>query len=220
MRVSELVAATGVPLASVKFYLREGLLMPGAATSATRAEYGDEHIRRLRLIKSLTSLGLPVAKVRVIIEAIDAPTGALFDSLGTALSALPPYPDGAAEDPGDEDALPVDYPRARAALGCLGQTYTPTYPAVAQLEHALETLEQIGIPMSEEKLRAYGRHVRGIAEADLAEMPTDSPRAAIEYAVLGTVCYEPVIAAMWRLAHQDLAARTLTDVTRGPAEEE
>src|SRR6478735_8738928 len=111
MRVSELVAATGVPLASVKFYLREGLLMPGAATSATRAEYGDEHIRRLRLIKSLTSLGLPVAKVREIVEAIDAPTGVLFDSLGTALSALPPYPEdgsGAADDAG-----PVDYPRAR-----------------------------------------------------------------------------------------------------------
>ena len=64
--------------------------------------------------------------------------------------------------------------------------------------------------LSERKLRAYGEHVRGIAEADLAEMPTDSVQAAVEYAVLGTALHEPVIAALRRLAHQDLAARTLT----------
>jgi DNA-binding transcriptional MerR regulator len=210
MRVSELVAATGVPLASVKFYLREGLLMPGESTSATRAVYGEEHVRRLRLIKALTALGLPLAKVREIVEVVDAPVESLFSTLGAALSALPPYlDDGEAEGP--EPREPVDYPRARAALACLGQTYTPDYPAVAQLEHALATVEQIGIPMSEARLRAYGQHVRGIAEADLAEMPTDSARSAIEYAVLGTVCYEPVLAAMRRLAHQDLAATSLPD---------
>lgn len=206
MRVSELVAVTGVPLASVKFYLREGLLMPGEATSATRAVYGEQHVRRLRLIKALTALGLPLAKVREIVEVVDAPVESLFTTLGAALSALPPYFETDAVSEGVQPSESVDYPRARAALACLGQTYTPDYPAVAQLEHALATVEQIGIPMSEARLRAYGKHVRGIAEADLAEMPTDSALSAIEYAVLGTVCYEPVLAAMRRLAHQDLAA--------------
>ncbi|WP_068276478.1 MerR family transcriptional regulator [Aldersonia kunmingensis] len=209
MRVSELVAETGIPLASVKFYLREGLLMPGETTSATRAVYGEEHVRRLRLIKALTALGIPLAKVREIVEVIDAPVESLFTTLGAALSALPPYLDSDEAGEAGASSEPVDYPRARAALACLGQTYTPDYPAVAQLENALATVEQIGIPMSEARLRAYGQHVRGIAEADLAEMPTDSALSAIEYAVVGTVCYEPVLAAMRRLAHQDLAAASV-----------
>ncbi len=37
-------------------------------------------------------------------------------------------------------------------------------------------------------------------------MPTDSAESAIEYAVLGTAIYEPVLAALRRLAHQDIGA--------------
>lgn len=206
MRVSELVERTGVPLATVKFYLREGLLMPGATVSATRAEYGEEHVHRLLLIKALTGLGLPIPKVREIVSVLDRPADTLFDTLGRALSALPPYP-------GSEQPSARDYPRARAALESLGQTYEPDYPAVAQLERALLAAEQIGIPMTRARLQAYGRHVRGLAEADLAELPGGSAQAAVEYAVLGTVLYEPVIAAMRRLAHQDIAARTLAGPT-------
>lgn len=202
MRVSELVERSGVPLASIKYYLRERLLMPGAPTSATRAEYDEAHLHRLWLIKALTGLGLPIPKVRAVVAVLDEPSPSLFDALGRALSALPPYPDEA--DP------PTDYPRARAALECLGQTYDPGYPAVAQLERALVAAERVGVGLSERKLRAYGEHVRGIAAADLAEMPTDSVQDAVEYAVLGTALHEPVIAALRRLAHQDIAARTLT----------
>lgn len=200
MRMSELVERSGVPLASIKYYLREGLLEPGAAISATRAEYDETHLHRLWLIKALTGLGLPIPNVRTVVKVLDEPSPSLFDALGRALSALPPY----------SDESESDYPRARAALECLGQTYDPGYPAVAQLERALAAAERVGVKLSERKLRAYGAHVRGIAEADLAEMPTDSVQAAVEYAVLGTALHEPVIAALRRLAHQDLAARTLT----------
>ena len=95
-----------MPLASVKYYLREGLLMPGTATAANQAEYGEEHVRRLGLIKALTDVvGLSVAKAREVLRLIDEP-GDLFDTLGPAVAALPPYvPEQA------------DYPRARAALG-------------------------------------------------------------------------------------------------------
>ena len=37
MRISALAQATGLPVATVKYYLREGLLHPGVATSATQA---------------------------------------------------------------------------------------------------------------------------------------------------------------------------------------
>ncbi len=52
MRISELVARSGVPLATVKYYLREGLLMPGETTSATQARYDEQHVRRLALVRA------------------------------------------------------------------------------------------------------------------------------------------------------------------------
>jgi DNA-binding transcriptional MerR regulator len=197
MRVSELVDASGVPLASIKYYLREGLLMPGTATSATQADYGQQHVRRLRLIKALTDVvGLSVSKARDVLALIDEP-GELFDSLGLAVAALPPYVDERA-----------DYPRARAALATLGQLYDPRFAATAQFERALEAAEAAGLAMDDTRLRAYGRHIAGIAEADLSVMPEDAA-SAIEYAVLGTALYEPVLVAMRRLAHQDIAAKRM-----------
>lgn len=197
MRVSELADRTGISRATIKYYLREGLLMPGAATGATQADYGEEHVRRLRLIKALTDVvGLPVARARDVLRLMDSPDD-LFDTLGSAVAALPPY----------VDARP-DYPRARAALEKLGQVYDPRFAATAQFERALEAAEAAGMPMDDRRLAEYGRHVMGIAETDLDAMP-DDPAAAIEYAVLGTAIHDPVLAAMRRLAHQDLAARRM-----------
>jgi len=202
MRVSELVERTGVPLASIKYYLREGLLMPGTPTSATQSEYGEDHVRRLGLIKALTDVvGLSVAKAGEVLRLVDHPDDALFDTLGRAVAALPP----------DAPELP-DYPRARAALERLGQVYDPRFAATAQLEQALAAAEKAGMPIDERRLGAYGPNVRAIAEADFAAMPSD-PAAAVEYAVLGTALYDPVLAALRRLAHQDIAARRLPTVS-------
>lgn len=206
MRVSELAAASGVTVPSIKYYLREGLLMPGEARNATQAEYGELHVRRLRLIRALADVaGLPVQQIKTILSLIDRPGGDLFETLGIAVGALPPYVEKAAE-------TPDDFPRARAALTRLGQIYDPEFPAVAQLERALAAVESAGIPMTDERLEHYARGMRTIARFDLATMPGGDPAAAIEYAVVGTALYEPVIVALRRLAHQDIAARQFAAV--------
>jgi DNA-binding transcriptional MerR regulator len=201
MRISELVIRSGVPLATIKYYLREGLLMPGEATSATQARYGEEHLRRLNLIRALTDVaGLPLHKAGVVIGIIEHPEQSLFETLGKAVAALPPYSDA---DAADAD----DYPRAKAALEKIGQLYDPGYAAVAQLEQALAAAESVGLAMSDDRLQGYARHIMQIAEIDLDQVPTGTVQDAVEYSVLGTALYEPIIAAMRRLAHQDLAAR-------------
>lgn len=199
MRISALAAEAGVPLPTVKFYLREGLLQPGVATSATQVSYNESHVRRLRLIRALIgSVGLSVQQTRAILELVDDPGDDLYATLGHAVSALPP---AVQEASGDDP-----YPRARAALEALGQVYDPHYAAVAQLESALAAAEAAGMPISEERLIEYGRRLREIAAFDLERMPRE-PHAAVEYTVLGTALYEPVILALRRLAHQDVAAR-------------
>jgi DNA-binding transcriptional MerR regulator len=199
MRISELVERTGVPLATIKYYLREGLLPAGEATAATRAEYGEAHVRRIAVIRALTeTVGLSVQKAREVLRLIDQPRDSLFDTFGQAIEALPPEvtPEATA-----------DYPRARAVLEKLGQLYDPRFAAVAQLERALAAAEAAGIPLDDARLAVYGPHIRAIAEFDISRMPLDDATAAVEYAVLGTALHEPVLVALRRLAHQDVAAR-------------
>ena len=201
MRISALGAAAGLPVATVKYYLREGLLHPGVATSATQATYDATHVRRLLLIRALVgSVGLSLHQVRAILQLVDDPGDDLYQTLGRAVSELPPT----TEPAGVED--PDPFPRARAALEALGQVYDPQYAAVAQLESALAATDAAGMPMSAERLLEYGRRMHEIAEYDLARMPAE-PHAAVEYTVLGAALYEPVILALRRLAHQDVAAR-------------
>jgi DNA-binding transcriptional MerR regulator len=63
MRLSDLSAASGVPVATVKYYLREGLLPPGRLTAATSAQYDDSHLQRLRLYAPWSTLqGCPLPR--------------------------------------------------------------------------------------------------------------------------------------------------------------
>ncbi|MCE5290009.1 MAG: MerR family transcriptional regulator, partial [Nocardiaceae bacterium] len=56
MWMAELAARSGLSVATIKYYLREGLLHPGEAVGQTRTRYDDSHVRRLRLIRALTDV--------------------------------------------------------------------------------------------------------------------------------------------------------------------
>ncbi|MBF6415436.1 MerR family transcriptional regulator [Nocardia cyriacigeorgica] len=207
MLMSELATRTGVPVPTIKYYLREGVLMPGRATSATRAEYGEPHVERIALVKALSGHGLSLAKIKTIVGLIDSPDESLLTALGAATSALPPSP---------ESGAGTELPRARAAFAALGRPLPADLPAAAQLEQALADAEAAGLPMTEDRLRAYAPHITAIAAYEIDRMPLDSPAAAIEYAVLGTVLYEPILAALRRITHAELTARRLA--AAGPEE--
>ena len=53
LKISELAEAAGVPVATVRHYLREGLLPEGRKTSRNMAYYPPELVERIRLIKTL-----------------------------------------------------------------------------------------------------------------------------------------------------------------------
>ncbi len=206
MLISELSSRTGTSVATLKFYLREGLLMPGTALSATRSDYGEEHVRRVGVARALTDVvGISVQQAREIFRLFDAPRSELFESLGRAMAQLPPAGTPEADD----------YPRARAVIERLGWLYDPRYAAVPQLEQALTAAESAGLPLSDARLDVYAPSIRSIAEYDVAQVP-DDPERAIEYSVLGTALYEPVLVALRRLAHQDVAAARLGGTATNP----
>lgn len=99
MRLAELSERSGVSIATIKYYLREGLLTPGRQVNTTTAEYDEEHLRRLRLVRAMIQIGrLPVATVREVLGHVDDDSLGRTIRLGAALWALPQVPEPDAED--------------------------------------------------------------------------------------------------------------------------
>lgn len=72
MAISELSSRSGVPVSTIKFYLREGLLPKPVKTGETRAYYTLRHVDRLKLIEKLKKdSNLPLQKIKEITRMID-----------------------------------------------------------------------------------------------------------------------------------------------------
>jgi len=72
MKISELSARSGVPVSTIKFYIRESLVPGPNKTRGTRAYYDEGHLHRLKLIKKIQTEGnLPLSKVKEIIGMIE-----------------------------------------------------------------------------------------------------------------------------------------------------
>jgi DNA-binding transcriptional MerR regulator len=198
MRISELSTQTGVPVATIKFYLRESLLPEGVRTSATQAQYDESHVARLRLIRALLGPGgLSVAAAHRVIQAIEEPPASVHALLGVAARAV--ARPGVVTD-GD--------PRVEELMQrCAWQIDEKDHPTYAVLEEALRALDEAGFELPEGALDVYVKHMRQIAEYEIENVPTNSPTAAVRYVVLGTVLIEPVILALRRLAQAEASAR-------------
>jgi DNA-binding transcriptional MerR regulator len=198
MRISELAEVTGVPVHTLKYYLREGLLMPGEATSRTRAEYGSEHVERVRLVRALVEHGgVGIAGVRAILEALAAPPPSRHELLGVAHCALP--------TPGDDGPVSED---VAALVAELGWRVLPQAPAVRALSAAVAAARGAGIPLPPETLRGYAEAMAGVAAVDLdSALSADSPATAMHTVVVGTVMVDPVLVALRRVAQEAVSAQ-------------
>src|SRR5216683_2200380 len=82
MKIAELSARSGVPVGTIKFYLRERLLPRGRLRARNQAEYDARHLERLRLVGTLTATaGVGIGEAREIIRALEVPNpraGAAF----------------------------------------------------------------------------------------------------------------------------------------------
>lgn len=198
MRISHLAAATGIPVATIKYYLREKLLHEGVLTSATQAQYDDSHVRRLKLIRALIgTAGLSVSTTRDVLRGLENPPESGHDLLGIAHQAVTR---AAADD--------VDLASAQELLDRWGwRAETCDRDSQAALADALHGLSEAGFEAPAALLDRYAAAMQDIAEADVESVPTDSAEAAMRHVVLGTLLMEPVLLAMRRLAQQSASFR-------------
>ncbi|WP_340556698.1 MerR family transcriptional regulator [Streptomyces sp. GSL17-111] len=234
MRIGELSRRTGVPVPTVKFYVREGLLPPGRLTSPNQAHYGEEHERRLRLIRALIGVGgLSVAATAEVLAAIDDPALPVHKALGAASHSIAAPVDagagtGRADDTAAERAEDPDpagdgaTDAARAAVEDLlarrGWRVSPRNNNVTALVSAAAALTRVGHgDFLGHALEPYADAAERVAEADLDYVAGRERREdLVERAVVGTVLGDAVLTALRRIAQVDASARRFGDRAEPP----
>ncbi len=200
MRISQLSRASGVPVPTIKYYLREGLLPAGEATARNQAEYGDLHLHRLRLIRVLVEVGgLGIAAVRDVLMAIADERLSAHHMLGVAHYALGPPP--------DRGPVPDDVATARKEVdefvAARGWQVCEDAPSRRKVADVLVALRRLGRDADASVFTPYADAADELAAGELAKMPVDAPRAVlVEQAVVGTVVFEAALGALRMLAQE------------------
>ncbi|MGW7437787.1 MerR family transcriptional regulator [Streptomyces sp. NPDC054849] len=217
MRIGELSRRTGVPVPTIKYYVREGLLPPGELTSPNQASYGDVHERRLRLVRALLEVGgLSVAAIGEVLGAIDDKEQPVHKLLGAAARSLvPEFGDGRGDGGGAPDAETV-LARERVArlIEERGWRVERGSKAAEALVSALASLARVGHGGFVDVLDDYVEAAERVGRADLDYTARRVAREdLVEAVVVGTVLGDAVFAALRRMAQVDASARTFGEET-------
>ncbi|PWI15231.1 transcriptional regulator [Streptomyces sp. Act143] len=209
MRLAELSERSGVSTATIKYYLREGLLAPGRQINATTAEYDEEHLRRLKLIRAMIQVGrVPVATVKEVLGHVDDDSLPRAMRLGAAVWALPQVPEPAEDDEFVQGARVAMEGLLKALGWSNAQAMTSVSPSFRSLVVAAAALRRLGYEWSPETLVPYARLMHQVAELDMEFMESHVSEAEkAEVAVLGVVLVEPMLQALHRLAQEEESTR-------------
>lgn len=201
MQLKELSEQAGVSAASIKYYLREGLLPAGESIHATRSQYSERHLSRLRLIQALRKVvDLNIEQIRHLLQLADGGTPRLellaavqrtvlgLDAAGTG---------GGAFHTEEGDAVV----RIRN---------WPDVPSDARnaLDAHLALMQSLGIPVPLELLDAYSRALDDIAGLDIsATAAPEDVNELILTAAVGMHLHSRLVLKLLALAQASHAIR-------------
>ncbi len=68
MRIKEVEDLVGITKKNIRFYEKEGLLTPGRELENSYRDYTEDDVRRLRVIKLLRKLDMPISAISDVLE--------------------------------------------------------------------------------------------------------------------------------------------------------
>ena len=86
--IGELAKAAGVPVSTVRFYERSGILAPEARTGANYRQYSEQSLGRLRFIRASQSTGFSLSDIRQLLDLAYSPDPPCDDVLNLARNRL------------------------------------------------------------------------------------------------------------------------------------
>jgi DNA-binding transcriptional MerR regulator len=209
--MAELSRVTGVTVATLKYYLREGVLPAGTATAVNQAEYHAGHVRRVRLIRALLDLGgLGMADVRTVVAAVDDDETSIHDAFALAQDAMVPHRRREGELFARAQA---EADRFVARHGLQVRPSAKVRTMLADALAALTAYQFEGLPVTDDGVvdsSVLDGWVPGLlqqAEAEVgvtAGLPRDEQMGV---SVVGTVAFEAAAAAVRRMALEHASAR-------------
>lgn len=211
MRMAELSRESGVAIATIKYYLREGLLHPGKLTSPNQAHYDETHVRRLRLVRALLEVGgLSIASARDVLAAIDSrdPTR---NVLGLAQHGLP-----LDQVDADERTRQWATQQIEAVAAERGWRLDRTPAPFEALVGVVCTLRNLGQPRLRDALEVYAEAADHVAEFDVGSvMKLPHTESIVQTAVVGTVLGDAVFIALRRIAQANVSVHHFGEESPG-----
>ncbi|GAB2651925.1 MerR family transcriptional regulator [Kribbella swartbergensis] len=206
MRMTELSERSAVPIPTIRYYIREGLLPPGEFTSRNQAMYDDSHVRRLALIRTLVEVGgMSIAAVGNLFRTLEAKQSDEFVTLGLVQYAL------VRESAAREEALaPETVALVQELLDRLGWHVRDHHPARSVLAATIERLQRLGYDDVVGLIEQYAAAAHDLAEAEvdlmLARAGTDERAGAV---VMIGALGDAMLNALRRMAQEDATTRAL-----------
>ncbi|KRE44517.1 transcriptional regulator [Arthrobacter sp. Soil736] len=205
MQLKELSERTGVPPASIKFYLREGLLPAGQAITATRARYSPQHASRLELIQALRRVvGLNIAQIRKLLKLADdgVPRLELLAAVQRTVLRL----DEVGTEHGD-----IRTPAGDAVVRLRNWPDAPSDARNALNAH-VALMDSLNIPVTTELLDAYSKALDTIADLDIAATTApDDVNRLIMTAAVGMHMHSQLVLKLLAFAQASHAIRRYED---------
>lgn len=198
MQLKELSRQSGVSAASIKYYLRAGLLQPGLSRHATLAEYGDEHLLRLRLIQALRNVvGLSIGRIKILTALIDDPHVEFVSLLGKTQSLVLGY----------DLKETQEHPLTAGVVHSRGWPDIDTDARQALNAH-LRQMEALGLEPQPDLLESYAAAVDTVARQDLSSITdTGSRDQAVLTVAVGVHQYSTLLVRMLALAQTSVSIR-------------
>ncbi|WP_328499752.1 MerR family transcriptional regulator [Streptomyces sp. NBC_00457] len=169
MRLAELSRRSTVSIATIKYYLRSGLLLPGERITATWADYGEHHLHRLRLIRALIGVGrLSVSATKEILDAITVeqndPDHVIAKVLNAGSAVQEHKQAEGAATPAKRDTNGLT--DARSLIAEMGWCVPRAAPAAKDLGDILDALAELGVDIEWQTLLSYARLADEISKLD------------------------------------------------------
>ena len=211
LKISELASEAGVPVATVRHYLREGLLPEGEKTSRNMAYYPPELVERIQLIKQLQEERfMPLRVIGELLDRDDADPERLRSLIETGervfdLALADEQERISATELAERYGVPVEVVSRLAEVGVLGPDERGYSPADARIVEAISRFraggydERIGFTVHD--AARFLAPLEELAEREVAMLTEKlvgrfEPERAIELFEAGAEPLRALIAAM------------------------
>lgn len=188
-----------MPVPTIKYYLREGLLPEGDKRTPRLTEYDERHVRRLGLLRVLRDVGdVSVDGLKRMVAATETP-GTVHDLFAVAADALAPTPPP--PGPAREQARAI----ADAIIEQAG--WDRVRADSVDRDNLAATLELVGgfdtHPRDPAEIAPYVAMADQLARHEIANLDDRKDRVGLlEEMIVGQVVFATVLTTLRRLAEE------------------